>query len=124
MVIIVVVVAATVVVGVLVVEAVVVAVVVVVVVVIVVGRVVTVAAAVTVVAVIVVVVVVVMSWTVEYPLRYPNSTLLNGATTSFMWRCASLSKRNFKFLQAKKIPTLNGGFLCVRNTKDKIKIFW
>ena len=39
-------------------------------------------------------------------------------------RCASLSKRNFKFVQAKKIPTLNGGFRCVRKTKDKIKTFW
>ena len=33
-----------------------------------------------------------------------------------------LSKRNFKSMPVKKILTLNGGFL--RNTNDKIKIFW
>ena len=39
-------------------------------------------------------------------------------------RCASLSKRKLKFIPAKKILMLSGGFFRVRNTNDKIKIFW
>ena len=66
------------------------------------------------------------------PVRLPSSKSCTGYRLLNALLCALLcfksihgvAKRNFKFLPAKKISTLKGGFLRVKNTKDKIKIRW